>query len=167
MIALARLKVWAATTGLTLALGAAGGAALTLAWEHQTPFGLAAKLERAETKRDDNARDLAQCDADRKATVAETWRWSAAYDRIKASRDALSAQGARTVEARAEATAVRCRAAFDSGYAAGRALNPGDPTDDPLPNPDPRDPGGPDAGGVRDDFSAAWRSGAVRPSAGD
>jgi len=161
----AKVQVWLATTGLTLAIGAGVGAAGVLAWEHQTPFGLGSKLEKSEARRFEIAGELRQCGDDKRAVIAETWRWSSAYDRIKKSRDDLAAQQARAVEVRAETTATRCRAAFDSGYAAGRALNTGDPTDEPN---DPNRPGGvADPGGVRDDFAAAWRSGAVRPSAHD
>lgn len=159
----AKFQVWLATTGLTLALGAGVGAAGVLAWEHQTPFGLARKVESARSERDTARADLRQANADKAALVAETWRWDAAYKRIEKARQDDAAAATRALSARADEQVRQCRAAYQSGVVAGRAL--GSRSDET--NPPPLDPGGPGAGGLRDDLADAWRSGAFRPGSDD
>lgn len=160
----AKLQTFLATTGLTLAIGAASGAAAVLAWEHQTPWGLARKLDAAQTVRDTAVAERDEARRGKAACVAETWRWSGAYDRLSAARQADADAAAAALAARAEDQARQCRAAYQSGVTAGRALGPRG-TDATSPD-DPGRPGGVDAGGVSDDLAGAWRSGAYRPGSG-
>lgn len=154
-----RVQVWLATTGLTLALGAAAGGAAVLTWEHFSPWGLERKLTRAQD-------DLTTMTISRDAFAAahkdaadETIRWRTAYERLEEARRQDMATAASAIDARAAAAAARCVAAFDSGYAAGRALR-GNPD---APNPDPVVPGA-GAGVVRDDFRDAFRSAGPDPA---
>ncbi len=153
-----RVQVWLATTGLTLALGAAVGAAGVLTWEHRAPWGLARKEQAA---RDDLTTMTISRDAwaaAHKDAAGEVVRWRTAYERLDSSRRDDAAAMASAIDARATAAAARCVAAFDSGFAAGRALR--GTSDDPHPDPVPAGAG---AGVVRDDFRDAFRAGGGNP----
>lgn len=155
---IARIQAWLATSGLILAAGVAVGIGGAMAWEHQTPFGLARKLDRAEARATTAVADLTTCRQDQAATVKETWRWKAAYDRLAEARQADAEEAAAAISARADEQARQCRAAYQSGVVAGRVLGERDHENDPT---SPVPGGGPGAGGMRDDFAEAWRSGAV------
>ncbi len=161
----AKFQVWLATTGVTVAVGAAIGAAGVLAWENQTPFGLARKVESARSDRDTAKAELRQCNADKAALVAESWRWDAAYKRVEKARQDDAAAATAALTDRQNEQARQCRVAYQSGVTAGRALGPRG-SNEPNPDPSP-DPGGPGAGGLRDDLADAWRSGAFRPRSDD
>lgn len=154
-----RLQTWIATTGLTLAIGAAAGGAAVLTWEHFSPWGLDRKLTRAENALTTMTISRDAFASSHKDAVDETIRWRTAYERLEEARRQDMAAAASAIDARAAAAAARCVAAFDSGYAAGRALR--GTSDDP--NPDPV-PGGPGAGVVRDDFRDAFRAGGADPA---
>lgn len=161
-----KLQLWFMSTGIKAAIGGAVVAAALLAWEHQSPWGLGRKLETAREDLTIARADLRQANADKKAVVAETWKWDAAYKRLAAARSADAAASAAALAARADEQARQCRAAYQSGVTAGRALGQRG-SDDTIPNPSP-DPGGePRPGGLRDDFADAWRSGAFRPGSDD
>jgi hypothetical protein len=151
-----------ATTGATVAFGLALGAVAVLTWEHASPLGLARKVARLDERREALAGDLRACSTARTALFAESWGWEAAYKRLEAARQDDAKAAAAAAAARADEQARQCRAAYQSGVTAGRALGPRGSND---PNPSPA-PGvaGPD--GLRDDLAASWRSGAVGAPAG-
>ena len=158
----AKLQVWMATTGATVAVGVALGAVAVLAWEHRTPFGLGRKVERVEAQRETAVADLRVCSTARTALVAESWRWDGAYKRLETARRDDAKAAAAAAAARADEQARQCRAAYQSGVTAGRALGPRGSNDQANPSPVA---GGPGADGLRDDdLAASWRSGAVGPS---
>lgn len=160
----AKLQVWLATTGATVAFGLALGAVGVLTWEHVSPLGLARKVARLDERREALAGDLRACSDARAALVAESWRWDAAYKRLTLARQDDAKAAAAAAAARSDEQARQCRAAYQSGVTAGRALGPRG-SHDQDPNSSPR-PGvaGPD--GLLDDFAASWRSGAVGAAPG-
>lgn len=154
-----KVQAWLATTGLTILIGSGLGAAAVLAWEHQTPFGLGHKVEALTTERAKLTASRDAFAASYRSAVAENVRWDGAYKRLEQARQDDATAFAATLAARADEQARQCRAAYQSGVTAGRALGPRGTGNENAPIPGP----GADAGGLLDDLADSWRSGAYRP----
>lgn len=144
-----------------VALGAAGA----LFWENRTPWGLEAK--RAELERAIETPETGWRDSYRAAEDGRL-QWMAATDLCETQREKEQSEAADAVTRASEQRATAASAAFNQGYAAGRAVGLQQCGATPnAPEDDLGRPGGlPGPVGLRDgqtDLSALFGAGAYRP----
>lgn len=168
LLALSPARRLAAALGGSAALIAAGVAG-TIAWEHKSPWGLEAKR--------------AQLEAHIEAPITG-WRarlhqaeglrdkWLGAYDKCEAKRLDEQSDAADAVTRASDQRAAASGAAFNQGYAAGRAvgLQRCGGNHASQENGDPGSSGVPGPGGLRDgetDLSGLFGSGAYKPGGAD
>lgn len=162
-----RLKAWLATAGLILAAGSVLGGSAVLTWEHLSPLGLGAALDKSAARVVAVTAERDKARREDKAKAEEITRWRAAYDRLNGTRLTEQAAAAAAVASRTAATSKQCNAAFDSGYRAGLIMGANLATKETA-NPVA---GGGGAGvsgdtGVSDDFRSLYTGGTDRPRAG-
>lgn len=142
---------WLQTSALALGIGLAGGVAIKAVWDYHAPFGwgLGQQLDVATAERDDYKRQLEAAVAGWHKTADE---WSGAYSRLESARAGDAAKAARSLEACQAAATTQCRAAFETGVAAGRVLGARDACKPSNSGPAPAS-GVPKPG---DDFREWW-----------
>lgn len=154
---------------LAAALGGASllvisGAAGALAWEHRTPWGLEAKRAQLE---DQIEAPITGWKARLHATEAQRDNWFSLYKKCENARSKEQSDAADAVTRASDQRAAASSAAFNQGYAAGRAVGLQRCGGNLASQENSSDPGGvPGPGGLRDgetDLSSLFGVGSYQP----
>lgn len=138
---------------------AAAGAVLGAVYERTVPWGLESKLTRATESAANAQARLDVCVDARDGAITLTHDWKRVYAELGAKRVEDAQACAASLDRAQGETNRQCRAAFEAGVTAGRAIGgPNVETQDPARG---GDSGGANGGVVRDDFAEGWGAAAV------